>query len=182
MFGKPCHGFGRQGFLLFEGVHGGRRAGRELNSEVADSKMPAKAADDLVGYTRPERPRQDAVDQRQRQNRPHHRQRWLDGLVAEQSVGSPPGNEAQVLTKRTFHFPATSGRAAAKFIAIDNDGNALTLGADGASVVQINTPTGTTKPLTTQSDVTAIDTIGSWTRYTVNNTYGLGYVMVQPTR
>ena len=148
----------------------------------AVTKMDS-AADDLIGYT----PLGDTPAPTQ----------WIDGtgktVLTTDNIGplvwSPnkqwvaAGDEAQNLkTKRTFHFPATSGTAAAKFIAIDNDGNALTLGADGASIVQINTPTGTTKTLTSQADVTAVDRFGTWTQYTVNGASGLGYVMVPPAK
>ena len=148
----------------------------------AVTKMDS-AADDLIGYT----PFGDTPAPTQ----------WIDGtgktVLTTDNVGplvwSPnkqwvaAGDEAQNLkTKQTFHFAATSGTAAAKFIAIDNDGNALTLGADGASMVQINTPTGTTKTLTSQADVTAVDRFGTWTQYTVNGDSGLGYIMTPPTK
>lgn len=150
----------------------------------AVTKMDS-AADDLIGYT----PFGDTPSPTQ----------WIDGtgktVLTTDNVGplvwSPnkqwiaAGDEAQNLkTKQTFHFPATSGTTAAKFIAIDNNGNARTLGADGASVVQITTTTGSTKTLAPAADFSGIDRFGDWTRYKDSTVVGGdgGDVMVPPTK
>lgn len=123
---------------------------------------------------------------------------WIDGtgktIFTTDNIGplvwSPnkvwvtAGDEVHNLkTKQVYRFPATGGTAAASFLAIDNDGVALTFGADGASVVQINTPTSSTRTLTATRDFGSIDRFGDWTRYKDSTVAGTGGdVMVPPTK
>lgn len=144
------------------------------------------AADDLIGYT-PAGGTSPAKTQ------------WIDGtgktIFTTDNIGplvwSPnklwvaAGDEIHNLkTKKVYRFPTAGGTAAAKFIDIDNDGVALTLGADGASVVQINTATGATKDLAPAADFSGIDRFGDWTRYKDSTVVGRngGDVMVPPTK
>lgn len=144
------------------------------------------AADDLIGYT-PGGATGTAKTQ------------WIDGtgktvlttdnpgplLWSPNKLWVAAGDEAHnIKTKQVYRFPATGGTAAANFIAIDNDGVALTLGADGTSVVQINTTTGATKTLAPAAGFSGIDRFGYWTRYK-NSTIvggGGGDIIVPPTK
>ena len=141
------------------------------------------AADDLIGYT----------------PTGGSKTRWIDGtgktvlttdndgplMWSPNKLWVAAGDEVHNLkNQQVYRFPATGGTAAAKFIAIDNDGVALTLGADGASVVQVNTSTGATKTLAPKADFNGIDRFGDWTRYKYSTIVGgaVGDVMVPPTK
>lgn len=72
-------------------------------------------------------------------------------------------------TGKTYTFPTSAGQTDPTYLAIDNQGQALTVGADLTSVVQVNVVTNATKILSPKASFDAVLTFGGWTVYTPAN-------------